>query len=167
MIPVLMDRRGYTLQEAVDYVGELCRQCIERFEEQRHQLPSWGPELDADVEKYVLGLQHWIVGSLHWSFDSERYFGKTGLEVKRTRIVNLLPKRPLTAEEKQELKKMEDDKRMADDLFEIKEEPRWIMPMQQDDLKRDKHALPELARFDLLGRFERALLARWLRSQKY
>src|SRR4051794_41103484 len=45
------------------------------------------------VEKYVKGLQHWIVGSLHWSFDTERYFGKNGLEVKTTRRVVLLPKR--------------------------------------------------------------------------
>jgi hypothetical protein len=30
---------------------------------------------------------------LHWSFESERYFGKTGREVKATRVVNLLPRR--------------------------------------------------------------------------
>jgi hypothetical protein len=30
---------------------------------------------------------------LHWSFESERYFGKEGREVKATRVVNLLPRR--------------------------------------------------------------------------
>jgi hypothetical protein len=34
-----------------------------------------------------------LIGSLHWSFDSERYFGKDGLEVKKHREVKLLPKR--------------------------------------------------------------------------
>jgi hypothetical protein len=164
MIPVLMDRRGYTLQEAVDYVGELCRQCIERFEEQRKQLPSWGPELDAAVDKYVMGLQHWIVGSLHWSFDSERYFGKTGMEVKRTRIVNLLPQRPLTTKEMEELREIEDNKRMAEELFKIKEEPRWILPPVQN-VDSDPAPLA-LHKLDILGRFEKALLARWVKSQK-
>jgi hypothetical protein len=41
-------------------------------------LPSWGPEIDEQVKIYVDGLADWIVGSLHWSFDSERYFGKLG-----------------------------------------------------------------------------------------
>jgi hypothetical protein len=31
--------------------------------------------------------------SLHWSFQTERYFGKNGAEVKKTRFVKLLPKR--------------------------------------------------------------------------
>jgi hypothetical protein len=52
-------------------------------------------------------------------------------------------------------------------MFEIKEEPRWILPPIQHDFKRDKPAPQALQRLDLLGRFERALLARWLRSQKY
>ncbi|ESK91961.1 terpenoid synthase [Moniliophthora roreri MCA 2997] len=93
MIPVVMNEFGYDLQTAVDFVGNLCKQSIDRFIADRAQLPSWGPEIDRQVALYVDGLADWIVGSLHWSFESERYFGKTGREVKKTRVINLLPRR--------------------------------------------------------------------------
>ena len=93
MVAVEMNHRGCTLQVAVDFVGYRCKQCVERFEDARQNLPSWGQKVDEVVQKYVLGLQ--LVSSLHWSFETERYFGKLGPEVKKKRIVTLLPKRPL------------------------------------------------------------------------
>ncbi|KAH7928123.1 terpenoid synthase [Leucogyrophana mollusca] len=95
MIVVIMRERGLDLQGAVDFVGRYCKGSIERFERERAALPSWGEDIDRDVAIYIDGLQNWIVGSLHWSFDSERYFAKEGLKVKEHRIVKLLPKRPL------------------------------------------------------------------------
>ncbi|KAH7887063.1 isoprenoid synthase domain-containing protein [Phlebopus sp. FC_14] len=93
MINVVMNEQDLDLQSAVDFVGELCKQSIDRFVEDRSDLPSWGPQIDKDVATYVDGLADWIVGSLHWSFDTERYFGKNGHEVKKTRVVTLLPRR--------------------------------------------------------------------------
>ncbi|KAG5646722.1 hypothetical protein DXG03_002404 [Asterophora parasitica] len=93
MIPVVMHEEGLDLQAAVDFVGTMCKQSIDRFVDDRANLPSWGPEIDRDVATYVDGLADWIVGSLHWSFESERYFGKAGRDVKATRVVDLLPRR--------------------------------------------------------------------------
>jgi hypothetical protein len=93
MIPVVMNEEGLDLQSAIDFVGNMCKQSIDRFVDDRSNLPSWGPKIDRDVSVYVGGLADWIVGSLHWSFESERYFGKAGREVKATRVVNLLPRR--------------------------------------------------------------------------
>lgn len=62
MVVILMKYHGHTLQSAVDYVGDLCSQTIEGFERDCDQLPSWGPEIDAMVEKYVECLKSWIVG---------------------------------------------------------------------------------------------------------
>jgi hypothetical protein len=93
MIPVVMNEEGLDLQSAVEFVGDLCKQSIDRFNDDRMNLPSWGAKIDKDVGIYVNGLAHWIVGSLHWSFESERYFGKNGKEVKVTRVVDLLPRR--------------------------------------------------------------------------
>ncbi|KAL0945451.1 hypothetical protein HGRIS_000941 [Hohenbuehelia grisea] len=92
MIPVIMHQSGLDLQQAVDFVGGLCKSSIQRFETDRKNLPSWGKKIDRDVAIYVEGLQNWIVGSLHWSFDSERYFGKIGQEIKKHRVIKLLPK---------------------------------------------------------------------------
>ncbi|KAJ6622898.1 isoprenoid synthase domain-containing protein [Mycena sp. CBHHK59/15] len=90
MIVILMKYHGHTLQSAVDYVGELCRLTIDTFMRDRENISSWGPEVDAMVERYVEGLEAWIVGSLHWSFMTERYFGRHGAEVKQNRIVSLI-----------------------------------------------------------------------------
>ncbi|KAI0649179.1 terpenoid synthase [Trametes meyenii] len=94
MIAVIMHRYDFGLQEAVDCVGALCKASIDRFEHDRRHLPSWGPQIDAAVAVYVDGLQNWIVGSLHWSFDSARYFGKDGATIKKHRLVKLLPRSP-------------------------------------------------------------------------
>ena len=117
MIEVLMHHQSLALQSAVDVVGELCKQSIDRFIEDRAALselsPTWGAKIDREVSVYVEGLASWIVGSLHWSgfifihfhpffsfltrandrsFESERYFGRSGMEIKKTRVVHLLPK---------------------------------------------------------------------------
>lgn len=89
-----MSQRGLDLQSAVDFVGEMCKGSIDRFKRERDSLPSWGPEIDRQVKMYVQGLADWIVGSLHWSFESTRYFGTNGRKIKTTRFVELLPLRP-------------------------------------------------------------------------
>ena len=89
-----MKHHGMNLQEAVDKVGELCKNTIDAFISNLERIPDFGDEqVNREVKLYVQGLQDWIVGSLHWSFETERYFGPDGQKVKETRIVNLLPKR--------------------------------------------------------------------------
>ncbi|KAG1761096.1 isoprenoid synthase domain-containing protein [Suillus occidentalis] len=92
MISVVMHEECLNIQCAVDFVGELCKQSIDRFNENRGLIPSWGPKIDKDVAIYIDGLAAWIVGSLHWSFDTTRYFQNSGREVKRTRVVSLFPR---------------------------------------------------------------------------
>ena len=89
-----MKHHGMNLQEAVDKVGELCKNTIDAFISNLERIPDFGDEqVNREVKLYVQGLQDWIVGSLHWSFETERYFGPDGQKVKATRIVPLLPKR--------------------------------------------------------------------------
>ncbi|KAI0070951.1 terpenoid synthase [Panus rudis PR-1116 ss-1] len=94
MVVILMKYHGMDLQSAIDHVGILCKDTITTFQHNLSLLPSFGdPKLDRDVAAYVQGLQQWIVSSLHWSFMTKRYFGTDGMEIKRTRVVWLLPKR--------------------------------------------------------------------------
>ena len=86
-----MNYDGLNLQQAVDRIGEMCKQTIETFVENQARVPSWGDDIDKDVKLYVNGMQEWIAGSLHWSFITRRYFGDNGGTVKATRIVELLP----------------------------------------------------------------------------
>lgn len=94
MVVVVMHELGLPMQEAIDFVGSLCMQTFERFVADKRRLPSWGTRIDKDVSVYVQGLEDWIAGNLHWTFETERYFGTTGLDVKAKRVVDLLPCRP-------------------------------------------------------------------------
>jgi len=62
LVPVLMYQKGLTLQEAIEFVGDLCKKTIDRFEADKQRVPSWGPDLDWQVQAYIHGLQSWIVG---------------------------------------------------------------------------------------------------------
>ena len=96
IVTVLMEANGFNLQQAVDRAGRIWGDLMNRFVEERKRLPSWGPELDRDVNRYVDAIGHWVVGNLCWSFESQRYFGSALEEVKRTGIVRLRPRRVKT-----------------------------------------------------------------------
>ncbi|EED81179.1 predicted protein [Postia placenta Mad-698-R] len=87
MIAILINSQGLGMQDAIDYAGDLCKQTMNVFTENKDLFPSCGAAVDADVQVYVQGLQDWIVGKLHWSFVTERYFEKRGAEIKATRVL--------------------------------------------------------------------------------
>lgn len=84
---------GLERQAAIDYAGNLCSKTVERFLEGKAALPSWGPEIDAQVQTYVQGLEDWIIANAEWSFMTERYFGKDGPKIRKNLQVTLLPVR--------------------------------------------------------------------------
>ena len=43
--------------------------------------------------RYIRGLEDWIIANAEWSFETERYRGKKGHTVKKTRQIALLPQR--------------------------------------------------------------------------
>ncbi|KAA1467161.1 terpene synthase [Dentipellis sp. KUC8613] len=92
-VVIVMREQGLGIQDALDHVGDLCTAAIETFERARAQLPSTGTQVDTSLDAYVAGLQNWMVGSLHWSFITERYFGERGSEVKKALKVKLLPQK--------------------------------------------------------------------------
>jgi hypothetical protein len=67
MIVILMMYHGHNLQSSIDYVGELCRQTIDGFIQDSAKVPSWDPETDDMVARYIQGLRDWIVGYVHSS----------------------------------------------------------------------------------------------------
>ena len=92
LITVAMNQNSLDVQSAVDFVWDMCKEAFDRFMDlKRNKIPSWTPEVDADVRIYIEGLADWMIGTLHWSFESERYLGKEGKKVKETLVVHLLP----------------------------------------------------------------------------
>ena len=79
-------------QDAVNWIGVWHDEVVEEFMHCKDNLPSWGGDIGRQVEQYVEGLAGWVRGSEEWSFDSQRYFGTQGLEIKRSREVYMLPR---------------------------------------------------------------------------
>ena len=88
-----MEHKGYSPQQAIDHVGEAFSSLVQRLLEIRKGFPCFGPEIDLAVNKYIDGIEIWVVGHLDFSFVSERYFGKEGGKVKKTRVVKLHPRK--------------------------------------------------------------------------
>ena len=91
MVCVLMIHEGLSPQAAVDRINILCKMTMDSFVSNMTRVPSWGREIDKDIERYIQGLQSWISGHLHWSFQTHRYFGSSGLNVKRELTVEISP----------------------------------------------------------------------------
>ncbi|TFY55465.1 hypothetical protein EVJ58_g8232 [Rhodofomes roseus] len=92
IVTVLMHDKGVDLQTAADLVGDHFKAFMARFLEAKSQLPSWGPAVDRAVRKYTTAMEHWVVGNLEWSFETQRYFGPLHTEIKRTRVVRVRPR---------------------------------------------------------------------------
>jgi hypothetical protein len=93
IVTVLMKARGCDLQTASDLIGAHYAELMERYLADRKRLPSFSPQIDADVRLYVRAMENWPIGNLEWSFETNRYFGPLHDEIKRTRLVVLNPRR--------------------------------------------------------------------------
>lgn len=87
-----MRQFGLGVQAAIDEAGDMCAIKTARFEKLYLDLPRWVGPVDLDVQKLVDGMGLCVGGVMHWSYESQRYFGKRGLEIKESRTLNLLPK---------------------------------------------------------------------------
>ena len=89
LITVIMEERAIGLQEAFDAAEQFFENYVEEFLSCKGLLPSWGPEVDEQVSRYVTGLECCVRGYIEWSLSGPRYFGDMVEEVRRTRRVVL------------------------------------------------------------------------------
>ncbi|MBD1811968.1 hypothetical protein NDA07_06970 [Microcoleus vaginatus DQ-U2] len=73
LVTVLRQEYQISLQEAFDRAAELHNAEVRLFIDMSAQLPSFGTEIDATLERYLLGLRSWIRGSLDWYVKTGRY----------------------------------------------------------------------------------------------
>ncbi|KAE8146500.1 pentalenene synthase [Aspergillus avenaceus] len=84
-------RSGMPAQMAFDHVGEMLLTRYHDWYLALSELPSWGEEIDAEVQQYIRGVQNVVRANLHWSFRSGRYFGDANEDVRKTGIVTVRP----------------------------------------------------------------------------
>jgi hypothetical protein len=92
-----MKQYNTDIQGAMSWVESRCNRLVTDFLATRDSLPSWGPEVDAQVRLYVDILGYWVRAGDSWSFEGERYFGKDGLKTQKSRVVTLRPKKAMSA----------------------------------------------------------------------
>ncbi|KZT42148.1 terpenoid synthase [Sistotremastrum suecicum HHB10207 ss-3] len=93
LVAVAMKEQNLDVQEAMDYVGRRYYGLRDTFLAGFHDLPSWSPKIDSELKDYIWGVGNWVTANVEWSFESERYFGTRGPEIREHRSVALLPRR--------------------------------------------------------------------------
>lgn len=97
VVTVLMQDRGFTLQEASEYIGTRCQAQMEQFVAATARLAS--SDLSQEAKQFIDALGYWMIGNLVWSFETTRYFGADHLRVKETRVVYLRPSNRILSED--------------------------------------------------------------------
>ena len=74
LVPMLMDARGLSFDEAVHQSVSLINECINNFMKSEQQIPVWSDEkINHMVRLYMEGLRDEIVATWHWQMSTNRY----------------------------------------------------------------------------------------------
>ncbi|KAJ7238782.1 putative terpene cyclase [Mycena haematopus] len=93
LVTVVMQSLHLDLPGALEWISDLHDRVVEKFLLNFSQVPHYSdPDLDRQVTQFIHGIGNWVRANEVWSFESERYFGKTGKEVQVIRMVELLAK---------------------------------------------------------------------------
>jgi 5-epi-alpha-selinene synthase len=73
LVLILQHSYQVSLQEAINRAAELHDAEVRNFIELAAQLPSFGAEIDANLQRYILNLRFWMRGHVDWYQVTERY----------------------------------------------------------------------------------------------
>ncbi|KAK7037257.1 hypothetical protein VNI00_011248 [Paramarasmius palmivorus] len=95
---VVMKAKMIGLQEASDYIGNLCENLLSEFQGSQREMEALAREAgedEADILRDAIRVLeaygHWVRGNVEWSFETERYFGKENKNIRQSLRVTLLP----------------------------------------------------------------------------
>ncbi len=89
IVTSIMYEHNVDVAAAMEWLDSFGKYRVDTFLNGIQELPSWGPEIDVNVQKYIESIGYLIRGADTWSYESERYWGKKGMEIQRTRVVTL------------------------------------------------------------------------------
>ncbi|TRX91610.1 hypothetical protein FHL15_007392 [Xylaria flabelliformis] len=86
----LYKRQGFSEQEAMDKTGDLMAECQRDWDDAIEKLPSWGDEVDKQVQRYLGACRDVARANMLWSFKSGRYLNADEAAlVRKTSIMNV------------------------------------------------------------------------------
>jgi hypothetical protein len=92
IVSSIIQEHGLSIPAAMCWLDDFGKNRVKAFLDGVENLPSWGPEVDKNVRKYIERVGYLVRGADAWSYESERYWGNKGEEIRRTRIVTIFPK---------------------------------------------------------------------------
>ncbi|KAI0329655.1 terpenoid synthase [Cubamyces sp. BRFM 1775] len=93
LLTVVMRELNTDFDGAMTWVINFKDGIMKKFVEGLQHVPSFGPQIDRELQQYLQSIANWPRCLDSWSFESKRYFGRRGLEYQKTRRVPLLPRR--------------------------------------------------------------------------
>ncbi|KAI8631481.1 isoprenoid synthase domain-containing protein [Xylariaceae sp. FL1651] len=86
----LYKRQGFSEQEAMDKAGDLMSECQRDWDDAMETLPSWGEEVDKEVQRYIGACRDVARANMLWSFKSGRYLNaEEAALVRKTSTMNV------------------------------------------------------------------------------
>ncbi|KAG6333344.1 hypothetical protein ID866_5750 [Astraeus odoratus] len=85
LIMVFRKVEKLSLEDALTRAGTVVKERVDAFLDVEHtflQSLEDGHESINDVQSYVQGLRDWVSGFVNWLYETERYLGKKGSEVR-------------------------------------------------------------------------------------
>ena len=83
-------------QGAVDWIGPWHDDRAAEFAACKRELAgldgAWGADVAGQVRQYVRGLECWVRANLEWTFESQRYFGTRGADIRASGTLDMLPR---------------------------------------------------------------------------
>ncbi|EJF62143.1 terpenoid synthase [Dichomitus squalens LYAD-421 SS1] len=91
IVTVIMRSLGLSLDGAIDWLEQRNEVLVDTFYAQLEAVPSFGPQVDAQLREYLDYVGNTRRAVWDWSFVSGRYFGDRGLDYAKTGLVPLIP----------------------------------------------------------------------------
>ena len=85
-----MNEKNLTLQQGMDLIGGHTETHFKLYNDYKERLRSFGEATDANVQKYIHGMDCWVAGEIHYAFSIPKYFGKDVDILKKNCLVDLL-----------------------------------------------------------------------------
>ncbi|KAI0371449.1 terpenoid synthase [Pilatotrama ljubarskyi] len=89
LLTVVMRELNMDLHGAMGWVMGYYDDLSSRFIQGLADVPTFGLEIDGQLQEYLHNIGNWPRALECWSFESKRYFGERGLEYQKTRQVLL------------------------------------------------------------------------------
>ena len=100
-ISYLMINRNMNVHEAMGWLAGRHAMIVENILRCLEEELPWKIGTGTEIAQYIEGMMTWVRADTSWSFTTKRYFGDKVLEVRKSRVVTLLPRQETAASDKQ------------------------------------------------------------------